>query len=108
MQRLLTRIFLSLVIFIVFFINISPDVFAQEVAIEAKEGVITKIIDSGKKSFLDELVEFQELEIRVTKGERTDELIKIENLAAGLGVVGAKYQQYQIGDKVKNFLHSKI
>ncbi len=103
MQRLLIRIFLSLIIFIVFFINISPDVFAQEVAIEAKEGVITKIIDSGKKSFLDELVEFQELEIRVTKGEKTDELIKVENSAAGLEVVGAKYQQYQIGDKVKIF-----
>ncbi|MBT3249782.1 MAG: YibE/F family protein [Candidatus Pacebacteria bacterium] len=101
MQQFMVRVFLPLIIFIVFFASFSQGASAQEVGFKASEGVVTKIIDSGKKSFLDELVEFQELEIKITRGENRDELVEVENLAAGLGVVGAKYQLYQLGDRVK-------
>jgi uncharacterized membrane protein len=101
MWRFLARFFSLLVIFIILLMGTLQNVSAQEVAFEAKEGVVTKIISSGQKSFLNELVEFQELEIKVTKGEIRGELIRVENSAAGLEVMGMQYQQYQVEDKVK-------
>ncbi len=101
MQKLMSLIFLPLVMFIVVGISFSQSVFAQEVAHQAQEGVVTRITDHGQKSFLDELVNFQELEVKVTRGDKLGELIKIENSAAGLGMVSIQYQEYQVGDKVK-------
>ena len=100
MNKTAIRLFLPLILFVILLINTSQIVFAQEINNEAREGVVTKIISSGKKSFLDELVEFQELEIEVSRGDKKDQLIKVENSAAGLGMVSVQYQQYQVGDKV--------
>jgi len=103
MRQFITRIFLLLITFFIFFVGITSNAIAQETTDDVKEGIVTEIISSGQKSFLDEMVEFQELEIRVTRGNKINKLIRVENSAADLGMVSVQYQQYQVGDKVKIF-----
>ncbi|MBU1886057.1 YibE/F family protein [Patescibacteria group bacterium] len=101
MQKFVIRIFLPFILFSLFLLISPKSIFAQDLTNQVKEGIVIQILLSGRESFLDELVEFQELEIEVTKGEKKGELIKVKNSAAGQGMVSIQYQQYQVGDKVK-------
>lgn len=101
MQKFVIRIFLPFILFSLFLLISPKAIFAQDLTNQVKEGIVIQILLSGRESFLDELVEFQELEIKVTKGEKKGELIKVKNSAAGQGMVSIQYQQYQVGDKVK-------
>ncbi len=83
------------------FVFSSGDALAQEDTHQVKEGKVTKVIESGKKTFLEELVEFQVLEIEVTKGDKVGDSIEVENSAAGLGLVDIQYQKYHPGDLLR-------
>lgn len=65
------------------------------------EGEVTKILASGRESFNDELIPFQELQIQVNKGPNQGETIELKNSAAGFGLVDVRYQEYQVGDRLR-------
>lgn len=81
----------------------STTVNEQQIALETKnlEGTVVEITATGRESFQDELVPFQELKIELTKGESAGETLKIKNSAASLGLVDVRYQEYEVGDKLK-------
>lgn len=93
--------FLPLVIFILsLFLPIQ--ISAQEIgSTEILEGRVIIIPSSGEEKFMDELVEFQELEIELTKGDDKGEKITIKNSQASMGMVNVQFQKYQVGDNVR-------
>ncbi len=97
MKRFVFCFFITLISFIGF----TKDVSAQGVESQVKEGRVIEILEAGKKSFLDELVDFQVLKIEVTKGDEESKSIEIENSAIGLGMVDIRYQKYQVDDQLK-------
>lgn len=72
-----------------------------EVSNQAKEGRVTQILESGQKQMMDQKIEYQILEIEVTKGDKSGETIQVENSAAGYGTTSLQFQKYHPGDLVK-------
>lgn len=109
MKKLLILIF-NLGVFLSLFFSHSGVVLANEVTqgdssvsenLKNLEAEVISIHEEGKKTFLDELVEFQVLEVKILRGERKGEVLSLEHSAAGLGAIGVDYQPYQIGDRVR-------
>lgn len=90
-------ILLSLIIFS--FFAISPvHSFAQgEVVSEVMEGKIIEIPESGQERVFDQLVDYQLLKIKLTKGSSQDEEIEVRNTQ----LMGGVYQQYQLDDHIR-------
>lgn len=68
---------------------------------QVKEGKVIQVLESGQKTFLDDLVDFQTLEIEVTKGDQPGQTIEVENSAAGMDLSSATYKAYQPGDLLR-------
>ena len=97
MKKLLTIFIIFISFFGVFFF---PTQIRAEGS-ETLEGEVTAILSVGKESFMDELVEFQELELKVIGGSSEGETISVKNSAAGMGMVSVRYKKYEVGNKLK-------
>lgn len=64
-------------------------------------GQVVAIEEQGQESWLDELVPFQLLKIRLVSQGHQDEVITVKNSALGMGMAQVQYQEYQLGDKLK-------
>ncbi len=94
MKKLVKFLILNLV-FLIFF---PSQVFSQNKTIEAR---VSAILDSGKESFMEELVPFQKLELEVINSEEAGEILEVKHSAAGLGLVDLRYQEYSVGDELR-------
>lgn len=65
------------------------------------EGEVLAIKESGTKYVFEELVDYQILEVELTKGEGEGELVAVENTAAIGSSVNLSYQAYQPGDLLR-------
>jgi uncharacterized membrane protein len=92
------RFLLSLLIAFGFLLGLSKSVFAQS---SFMVGEVVEISEQGQESFMDELVPFQEVKVRVVSGEEKDQVLTLKNSAAGLDLAPVQYQEYKPGDKIK-------
>jgi len=65
------------------------------------EGEVVRIVATGQEEIMDEYVGYQELEIKLTNGDKKGETITIKNSESSMGLVTLDTQQYQPGDKLR-------
>jgi uncharacterized membrane protein len=66
------------------------------------EGKIIRIVESGKEFLLEELVPYQVVLVRITKGELQGKEMEIRNSASfGEGVSSVQYEEYEPDQKVR-------
>lgn len=71
-------------------------------------GKVTKIVSFGKETFMDELIKYQELEVKFLEGDKKDQFIVVKHSAAGMGIVDLSYEDYKIGDKLKIVINKDL
>ncbi len=92
-------IFLTL-LFLFFLLPVS--VFAQETPQqEILEGQVVSIPEQGKETFQDQLVNYQILEVQITRGSLEGDTIKVKNSEAIFGMQTTNYETYTKGEKVR-------
>lgn len=66
---------------------------------ELQEGVVLAIEAQGEEKTMDEILPFQTVSVKITKGSQIDQVISIDHRASSMNLV--QYQKYQEGDKIK-------
>ena len=100
------QIFLSFLL--VVFLWVSP-IFAQNSpSEEIFEAEVIKIVNFGQESFNDELMDFQDLKIRVTKGSEEGEEKILKNTVVQGDVYQVLYQKYAVGDKLRIYSTTRV
>ncbi|MFZ5377006.1 MAG: YibE/F family protein [Patescibacteria group bacterium] len=97
------KIFAMAIVFFfsLFFLN-GKEISAQDIfKIETLEGKVVKEVEAGKESVNDQLVDFQLLEIELTRGEKNGQTVQVKNSAVETGYGNSQYQKYQTGDNLK-------
>jgi uncharacterized membrane protein len=90
----------SILLFFIFFL-ISPSlILAQSNSKNTLEAEVIEIKASGQQTVMEELVPFQQLELKVLTKERSGEVIEIENVGDPSSVGSLKYEEYQVGDEL--------
>lgn len=64
------------------------------------EGTIVAITETGKETFNEELVPFQQLEILLTTTDYRGQTLSVKNTAAGADIT-AQFETYAVGDKIR-------
>lgn len=81
---------------------ISPQlVYAQETQNENYEGKVTAIVEEGQKTYFEELVEYQILEIKITSGSKKNQTIQVETSPNQASLLTQEQATYKVGDHVK-------
>ncbi len=83
------------------FFSVSPTFAQTETYLETTEGIITKVISTGKETFRDELAEYQELEITLTQEKNQGEKIVVKHFLIEGDASNPFGEEYQLNDKVK-------
>ena len=65
------------------------------------QAVVSKVLSSGTEPFMDQLINFQELELVITSGDKSGETVQIKNSATGVSSSSFSYRHYEPGDKVR-------
>lgn len=68
---------------------------------EIIEGRVVEVVEVGKESYFDELVDYQNLKIEIYRGSLKGEVIQVKNSAAGFDLSKFTYSEYEVGDKLK-------
>jgi uncharacterized membrane protein len=74
---------------------------AQTPQYQTQEGIVEKIIDTGQEISATEKIDYQVLEIKLTKGPQKGQTITIKNTSQGESITYLQYQPYQAGDKLR-------
>ncbi|MGD9129499.1 MAG: YibE/F family protein [Candidatus Woesebacteria bacterium] len=103
MKFILKSCFTILFLIVLQFLTVNPVAAQTEEVSEPQymEGKVTKVVETGQETLMDDLVPFQQLEIKVTKGQEKGQIITVKNSAATMGMGNVQYQTYEPGDKVK-------
>lgn len=100
------RIFLPFLL--VVFLWASP-IFAQNNSSdEIFEAEVIEIVNFGQESYDGELMDFQELKIRITKGFEEGEEKILKNTAVQGDLYQVLYQKYAVGDKLRVYSINRI
>jgi len=86
----------TLLLFLIFFI---PQSISASTEPELQEGVVLAIEAQGEEKTMDEILPFQTVSVKITKGSQIDQVISIDHRASSMNLV--QYQKYQEGDKIK-------
>lgn len=69
--------------------------------LEKTEGRVVRVKESGTERFLDELIEYQILEVEITRGDQQGQLVSVKNTASMGSTVALNYQSYEPGDLLR-------
>lgn len=83
------------------FFSVSPTYAQTETYLETTEGLITKVIITGKETFRNELTEYQELEITLTQEKDRGENIVVKHFLIEGDASNPFGEEYRVGDKIK-------
>lgn len=109
-----------LIIFLLISLFFTPKIFAQEESIleknespqetlvaqkipetETLQGTILEVIEEGKETINDQLIDYQKYKVLITKGSLKGETIELKHSAASFGLMATNFQTYQANDKIK-------
>ena len=99
-MRLLKNLLIVLFVLglIIFSLRISAQVAGETIFLE---GEIVAILESGEELVNEELIDYQQLQIKITKGESPEDLVTVHHSEVSLGQKQAQFESYQVGDQVK-------
>lgn len=93
---------------VVIFIGVSP-IFAQNNSSEEIfEAEVIEIVNFGQESFNGELMDFQDLKIRMTKGAEEGEEMVLKNTAVQGDMFQVLYQKYSVGDELRIYTITRV
>jgi uncharacterized membrane protein len=99
-MRLLKNLLIVLFVLglIIFPLRISAQVAGETTFLE---GEVVAILESGEELVNEELIDYQQLQIKITKGESPEDLVTVHHSEVSLGQKQAQFESYQVGDQVK-------
>lgn len=98
---MLRKIFGSAVLICILFILSFGSSLAQAPEEKILEGKVVSISSQGQKEVGEQLLNYQVLEIEITKGPRQGEIIAVENLESSVILGPVPYQEFSKGDRLR-------
>jgi len=83
------------------FLFTKPDLIFAQNDVQTYEGEVVRIVATGQEEIMDEYVNYQDLEIKLTNKDKKGETVVIRNAETSYGLVDLATQKYTPGDKLR-------